>query len=114
MKRRSLLGGLAVALLAASGAAWRWHLFGHRYAPTPYDDLLDQIVDREPAARLGAVVAKARPGLTAPSLAKILRQPGETLAVRAIRDADQNRLMEADGWLLPESVGLYAALAAKV
>jgi hypothetical protein len=103
---------LALALLAVGGAAWKGHLFGPHYAPTPYDDLLNQIVDRAPAARLGAIVAKQRPDLTAPALAKLLRQPGQTLAARAIRDAEQNRLMEADGWLVPQSVGLYAALAA--
>jgi hypothetical protein len=114
MKRRTAIGGLAAALIAAGGAAWKLRLFAKRYPPTPYDDLLNQIVDREPAARLGAVVVRARPDLTAQGLATILRQPGETLAERAVRDADQNRLMEADGWLVPESVGLYAALAAKM
>jgi hypothetical protein len=113
MRRRFVLGGVAAVLLAG-GAVWKTHLFGRRYAPTPYDDLLDQIVDRKPAARLGATVAGMRPDLTAPALAKMLRQPDQKLATRAIRDAAQNRLMEVDGWLVPESVGLYAALAAKV
>lgn len=115
MKRRTVIAGLAsAAIAAAAGGAWTLHLFRRRYPPTPYDDLLNQIVDREPAARLGTAVAKARPDLTLPSLADILRQPGGTLALRATRDAGQNRLIEAGGWVLPESVGLYAALAAKV
>jgi hypothetical protein len=112
MKRRLVLGGAAALL--AGGIAWKARLFGRHYAPTPYDDLLGQIVDREPAARLGVVVNRIRPGLTAPMLAKMLRRSGGNLAARAMRDADQNRLMEVDGWLVPESVGLYAALAAKV
>ena len=114
MRRRSLLGGLAAAVLAAAGgAAWKLHLFGRHYPPTPYDDLLNQIVDREPAARVGAVVARARPDLTLQRLAALLRRSGEKLSVAALRDAEQNRLIEADGWVLPESVGLYAVLAAK-
>lgn len=115
MKRRTALGALAGLVLAAGGgAAWKLGLFRPHYPPTPYDDLLNQIVDREPAARLGAVVAMARPDLSLPNLAALLRQPGHGLAKRAASDADQNRLMEAGGWEIPESVGLYAALAAKV
>src|SRR5262249_28726384 len=46
MKRRVMLGGLAaLAAAAAGGAAWMLHPFARRYAPTPYDDLLNQIVD---------------------------------------------------------------------
>ena len=112
--RRGVIGGLAAAVLAvAGGAAWKLHLFGHRYAPTPYDDLLSQISDREPAARIGAAVVKSRPDLTPQTLAGILRRPGQGLAQRAWRDANENLLIETDGWLLPQSVGLYAALAAQ-
>ena len=114
MNRRSVLAGLtAIVAAAAGGVAWKLHLFKKRYAPTPYDDLLNQIVDRDAAARLGTAVTQARPDLNAQNLAQMLRRPASTLTWRAARDASQNRLIEAGGWIVPESVGLYSALAAK-
>ena len=115
MKRRTAIGGAAAALLlAAGGAAWKLHIFGKHYPPTPYDDLLGQIVDREAAARLGRIVIRERPGLTPQSVAGLLRRTGLNFAAQARRDAGQGHLMEAAGWVLPESVGNYAALAASI
>jgi hypothetical protein len=112
MKRRMMIGGV-IGLGVAGGAAWKFHIFGKHYAPTPYDDLLNQIVDREPAARLGAAVLKDQPGLGADALAQQLRGASTTLSGQARRDTDANRLMEVGGWVVPQSVALYAALAAK-
>jgi hypothetical protein len=104
------LGAAALALLGAGGFAYRF--LGRWYPPTPYDDLLHQIVDRRPAAALGKLVRIAD---GAPDrLAARLRQPGFKLAERARADAAADRLMETDGWLVPETVALYAALAAQV
>jgi hypothetical protein len=115
MKRRTAIGGAAASLLlAASGAAWKLHVFGKHYPPTPYDDLLGQIVDREAAARLGRIVNRERPGMTLPDLAETLRRPRLSLAAQAQRDTGPGRLMEVRGWVLPESVGEAAALAASV
>ena len=114
MNRRAILGGGAAAVAAlTAGAAWRFtHLFGYR--PTPYDDLLNQIVDRVPAAALGKVARTAKPGFDDPrALASVLRQPGFTLAGRAPRDAAEGRVVEVSGWILPETVAAYAALAAR-
>ena len=109
--RRAAIAGAAV-LAVAGGALWKLHPLRKSYAPTPYDDLLAQIVDREPAARLGAAVAESRPGLEPSRLAAQLRA-GPRLAARARADASQNRLIEAGGWVLPQGVALYALLAAK-
>ncbi|HEY5084394.1 MAG TPA: hypothetical protein VII48_07735, partial [Rhizomicrobium sp.] len=74
MRRRGLLGGMvAAALVAAGGAAWRFHLFGPHYPPTPYDDLLNQIADREPARVFGGAALKTMPDVNAPGLARLLR-----------------------------------------
>jgi hypothetical protein len=109
MNRRAVIvGGLAGAVAAGLGA-WKLRLFRKHYAPTPYDDLLNQIVDREPAAKLGAVLGGRS---DAASLAARLRaRPRLTVAARA--DIGAGRLVEADGWQLPESLALYAMLAAK-
>jgi hypothetical protein len=114
MKRRTLLGGVAAAAVAAAGGAvWRSHLFGPHYPPTPYDDLLGQIADREPARIFGQAALEAMPGATAPSLARTLRGQA-TLAVSAASDGAQDRVMEVNGWVVPESVARFAALAAAV
>jgi hypothetical protein len=111
-RRKFGLGAAALAALAAGAFGYR-HIFGPWYAPTPYDDLLHQIVDREPAALLGKTVVKTMPGLDVATLAARLRAPGFALSRRARDDAANGRLAEADGWIVPESVALYSALAAQ-
>jgi hypothetical protein len=105
--------------VAAAGAAltaglYRFtDLFVKHYPPTSYEDVLAQLVDREHAARLGAAV----PGDIEPkSLAARLRPSlaDKGLAAAAEGDVAAGRVMEVDGWVLPESVALLAALAAKV
>jgi hypothetical protein len=114
MRRRGLLGGMvAAALVAAGGAAWRLHLFGPHYPPTPYDDLLNQITDRAPARMFGEAALKTMPGANAPGLARLLRGQG-TLAAAAESDPAKDRVTEVSGWVVPESVARYAALSAAV
>ena len=103
------LGGLIAAGAAALGYR---RIFGPWYAPTPYDDLLHQIVDRKAAALLGKSVIKTLPNSDADALAAKLRQPGFALQNRARADAAAGRVIEAGGWIVPETVALYSALAA--
>ena len=51
MKRRTILAGGAAAV-AAGAMLWHFTGFGG-YAPTPYDDLLDQLGARDQAMVLG-------------------------------------------------------------
>ena len=53
------------------------------------------------------------PRLDVAALAARLRQPGFALSRRARGDAAAGRLVEAGGWVVPESVALYSALAAQ-
>ena len=64
----------AAALLAAAAGGYR-RFSGPWYPPTPYDDLLHQIVDRGPAAMLGNV-AEGDAAISMRKLAARLRQPG--------------------------------------
>lgn len=109
MKRRTFIaGGLAGAAVAAL-ASWKLGLFRKHYAPTPYDDLLNQLVDREPAAKLGAVLGGK--GDAASLAARLRARPH--LGAASVADIDAGRLVEADGWQLPETLALYAMLAAR-
>lgn len=110
-----MIGGGAAALAAAGVAATWKTLFRKHYPPTPYDDVLAQLVDRDAAARLGPAALSALPGFTAAKGAARIRAllGSHGLAAAAGADAAAGRIVEAQGWLLPESVALLAALAAK-
>jgi hypothetical protein len=53
------------------------------------------------------------PDTNAASLARTLRGQG-SLAARAISDLAEGQVAEISGWVVPESVARYAALAALV
>ena len=110
MTRRGILAGL-VAILAAGGAAWKFRLFAKHYPPPPSDDLLSQIVDREPAIIFGRAAATSLPGTA--RLAAELRRDHRTLAARATAEPGEAQIAEVAGWVVPQSVALYAALAAR-
>lgn len=113
MRRRNVLIGLAAILVAAGGAAWKFHLFGPHYPPTPYDDLLNQIADREPAAIFGRAALMGAPAESAARLAAALRKDGRTLASRAATEPGEAQVTEVEGWVVPQSVAQFSALAAQ-
>jgi len=114
MKRRNVIAGVAAVSAAVAAGLYRFTgLFVKHYPPTPYDDVLVALVDREQAVRLGASV----PGKLDPkSLAAQLRASlkSDSLAAAAESDIAADRMTEVDGWLLPQSVALLAALASRV
>jgi hypothetical protein len=117
MKRRTLLlGGTALAAAAAAGgAAWKLRLFRKRYPPTPYDDVLARLMDREWAEKFGAQALRTMPDFAPAAAAARLRATLGTgsLEAAALREAQAGQLLEAGHWLVPESVALIAALAAR-
>lgn len=114
MKRRTIIGGVAAAGAAVAAGLYRFtDLFVKHYPPTPYDDVLAALVDREEAARLGALVQDApAANALAAKLRVMLKPNGFAGAVGS--DIASDRLAEVDGWVVPESVALLSALAAKV
>jgi 2-polyprenyl-6-methoxyphenol hydroxylase-like FAD-dependent oxidoreductase len=115
MKRRTIIaGGGAVGAAMAAGLYRFTDIFVKHYPPTPYDDVL-AVTDREQASRLGAAALRAMPDFDVAQAAARLRaaQAAEGLSAAAVADAANGRVIEADGWLVPQSVALIAALAAK-
>jgi hypothetical protein len=114
MRRRTLIGSAAAVSAALAAGLYRFtDLFVKHYAPTPYDDLLRALGDREQAAKLGALVSQTpQPPDLAAKLRLSIKPNG--LAVAAKTDAAAGRLMEVSGWVMPENVALLSALAAKV
>jgi hypothetical protein len=113
-RRNALIaGGVGVTAIAA-GVSGRM-LLRKRYAPSPYDDLLALVEDRDAAAQIGetvlAEVEEFEPKILADELrARIAKRP---LAVVMTEDASEGRVVEGGGWVLPETLGLLCALAAK-
>jgi hypothetical protein len=113
MKRRDVIAGIVAAGAAMTAGLYRFtDLFVKHYPPTPYDDVLARLIDRSEAAKLGALVPDAtKPAALAAELRPSL---AAGLAAAAEADAAAGRMVEVDGWVLPQSVALLAALAARV
>jgi len=116
LSRRTVVaaGGIALALGATALGLTLPQWLGRRYAPTPYDDLLATLVDRDQAARLGDVARSALPAFSARAAARELRQRFERRNLAEVLDADirEGRIAEIGGWLLPDSLAQLCALAA--
>jgi hypothetical protein len=118
LSRRTLLAGgvAAVALGAAALVAWQAPaLLSPRYAPTPFDDLLSRLPDRDNARRLGAAVLAGQKSFDARATAARLRTRigDSSLGDTVTADLNQGRLAEIHGWVLPETLTSLCALAAK-
>jgi hypothetical protein len=114
MRRRTLLlGGSALAVAAAGGAAWTLKRFPQHYPPTPYDDVLGRLRDRAWAQKFGAqaLTADFQPAAAATRLRALLG--ADSIQTAALRDAIEGRVVEAANWLLPESVALMAMLTVR-
>jgi hypothetical protein len=119
--RRTFLAGFIGALALAGAAVWEaprvfLKLFARRYPPSPFDDLLALLPDRENAVRLGAALDSGRRKIDPRSTAARLRGKigNHSLALVIAGDLAENRLVEAQGWLIPESLAELCALAAVV
>ena len=114
MKRRTLIAGVAAAGTAVAAGLYRFtDLFVKHYPPTPYDDLLVQLIDRQQASRLGAKLAGAPDAAHLAAQLRVSLKPGN-LGAAAEADVAAGRVMEVDGWVLPKTVALLSALASKV
>jgi hypothetical protein len=113
-RRRTLWLGGSVAAIVAGGIGGRL-LLRKRYAPTPYDDLIGLVEDRDAAAQIGETVLAVVEDFEPVAMAAELRPriAGRPLATVLPEDARNGRLVEAGGWVLPETLGLICALAAK-
>ena len=116
-RRGTLFGLIGAGLALAGGAVWRFtDLIVKHYPPTPYDDVLARLQDRPRAITLGRAVLRGLPGFSPAVMAAALRTVfgAGGLSVAATIDTVNGSLAEADGWVVPQSVALLSALAARV
>ncbi len=112
MRRRTVISGVAIVGVAVAAGLYRFTgLFAKHYPPTPYDDLLGQLADREHAAKLGAKVADSAD--TASLAARLRASLTGGLSAAVLADVQGGRVREVDGWVLPDSLALLSALAAR-
>jgi hypothetical protein len=114
LTRRNILIGAGGAVVVAGGA-FEARRLAHNHAPSPYDDLLERLDDRDSGIEVGKAVLAEMPEFDAGSVAAKLRGRLEhaTLAQIASEDEASGRLLEGHGWVLPEAIALLCALAAK-
>ncbi|HEY5046678.1 MAG TPA: hypothetical protein VII49_01490 [Rhizomicrobium sp.] len=116
-RRAFLAGGLALLGLGVAGGLFHeWPIiFGLHYPPTPYDDLLSRLPDRESAIRLGAAVLSAERSFDAHDTAVQLRARLKSEPLAEVLEAELRSgfLVEVHGWVLPNSLVKLCALAAK-
>jgi hypothetical protein len=115
LSRRTLLIGGGVAVVAGVAAVEGPRLFRKRYAPSPYDDLLDKLDDRDACAQIGERALAGKAHFDADKVADTLRDRlhHRRLNRVMVEDAEQKRVAENAGWVMPETLSLLCALAAK-
>ena len=114
-RRNALAVGTGGLVLAAAGYEG-WRLLRKRYPPTPYDDLLSQLPDREAARELGRAFLSQHRKFTLPHAARALRQRLARESLPAVLGSEiaAGKLVETGHWLLPETLAGLCALAAKI
>lgn len=112
-RRQTLMAGGGAAVIAA-GVGGRM-LLKKRHAPSPYDDLIALLDDRDADAQIGETVLAEVEEFEPTELAQQLREriAGRPLAAVLQQDLSEGRVVEAAGWVLPETLGMICALAAK-
>jgi hypothetical protein len=114
-RRSMLFAGAGAAALGTGGIAYEsWRLLVRRYPPTPYDDLLSLLPDREAARRLGSAFLSEHSNFTPRHAAKALREriAGQPLLTVLDREIGTGGLTEAGHWLVPQTLAGLCALAA--
>ena len=113
-RRRILIGaGGAVVLAAAAFEGSR--LLRKRYAPSPYDDLLALLDARDADAQLGEAVLADIDNFDPKAVSASVREriAKRPLSKVMLEDVKNGRVLEANGWVMPETLALLCALAAK-
>lgn len=116
VSRRSVIAGAAAVVVVAGVAVFEGpKLLKPRHAPSPYDDLLSLLDNRDAAAQIGEAMLAGKPEFNTQATADSLRArlKGKTLVEVAAAETEHHQVVEAGGWVMPEVLADLCALAAK-
>jgi len=115
LTRRNIVIGAGSAVVLTAAAYEGVHLLRKRYAPSPYDDLLARLDNRDADTQIGEAVLADVDDFEAKLVAAQLRArlERESLTQATLHDVRDGHMLEAGGWVLPETLALLCALAAK-
>jgi hypothetical protein len=115
-RRSVLLGTAGAGVLAAAALGYEAvRLLVPRHLPSPFDDLLALLPDRDAASEVGFAYLAEHPRFEATAIARSLRMEIASRPLASVLQGEiaQARLAEAGHWLMPETLALLSALAAK-
>jgi hypothetical protein len=115
-RRSVLLATAGAGVLAAAALGYEAvRLLAPRHPPSPFDDLLALLSDRDAAAQVGLAYLSEHPHFDSANAVHLLRKEIRAQPLASVLQADiaQARLVEAGHWLMPETLALLSALAAK-
>jgi hypothetical protein len=113
-RRRLIVGGLTAIGVGVMGV-YTLKTVGYmrRAHNRQFDDLVSLIWNREDAERIGLIVLDAdgqfEPWNVAPQLRRRIGR--RKLPDVVLEDAREGRLVEANGWVIPETLALLSALS---
>ena len=115
-RRAVVLLGIVSAAAGGSVLVEHWHLVRKHYRPTPYDDVLALLADRDVAKIVGGAFLAEHSDFMAKDAAKALRvhlskHEFPSLLAEEIRKGE---LSVAGGWIMPATLLGICALAASI
>ena len=115
LTRRNIVIGAGSAVVLGAAAFEGSRLLRKRHAPTSYDDLLSRLDNRDADAQIGEAVLADIDDFDAKSVSASVRERigKRPLAQVTSEDVRKGRVLEANGWVVPETLALLCALAAK-
>ena len=115
-RRSVLLATAGAGVLAAAALGYEaMRLLAPRHPPSPFDDLLSLLPDRDAAAQVGLAYLSEHPHFDSTTAARLLRKEIGSRPLASVLQADiaRARLAEVEHWLVPETLALLSAIAAK-
>ena len=115
LTRRNIVIGAGGTVALAAAAFEGRRLLRKRYAPGPYDDLLALLDNRDADAQIGEAVLAGIDDFDLKTVSESVRERigKRKLAQVMSEDVGKGRVLEAGGWVMPETLALLCALAAK-
>ena len=114
-RRNVLLATAGAGVLAAAALGYEAVRLIARHPPSPYDDLLSLLPDRDAAREMGLAYLSEQHRFDVAAAAHVLREEIDHHSLASVLQSDlaSAHLVECGHWLMPETLALLSAVAAK-